>query len=212
MVRGLALVVATSILLSPGLRAEEVFSDNFDSAVSLSRWEVWREGSTASTVEWNASLGSPDAGSVRLHVPTPAPGAIRLLSPCYSLVDYSTWTAQAQVQIEQAGSICKLDFLRYETESCSDEARFYVDSTPLPDPGAWVTQSRVRSIGNDSERGLVAIRFYLSMEGEGVGGCLFDSVHIDHQLPAQVPALSGMGAWLLGLAVVLAGLVVLRRQ
>ena len=159
--------------------------------------EDWKGVVPPATVSWEPALGNPP-GSLR------AQGAA---SPCIAAPDVGDWHIQADVFSDGANG-CYLTVESYRFPDCTGSASgaFVDDQTVLNDQ--WVTLSF------DFPLALVQPYFRIEViRRSTMGTCLLDNVEAVGPLgPAGIPTLGEVGLVLLGLTLLGAGILMVRRS
>jgi hypothetical protein len=193
MVKVLFMIVMAGLCVPASVLAQEYFFD-FDSDE-----EGWVGVFTIPIIEWDDSFGNP-AGSLRTSA---------AFSPCLQATtgDDGIWQIQADLFAEGTPG-CDLDVYMYSEADCSDSA-LAVFGPDDPTAEEWVTRSFDSPVGLWPEQ---YFRLVVSRSSTS-GVCYVDNVRAIGPIapPAPIPTLDGYSQILLGLLLVGAGVVTLRR-
>lgn len=160
--------------------------------------EGWLGARSVDFIEWESALGNPP-GSLR--------ATTAAASPCFGAPDVGDWHIQADVFSDGANG-CYLTVTSWRFPDCSTggaSGAFIEDQTVLNDQ--WV------NLSFDFPLALVEPYFRIEViRRSTMGTCLLDNVEAVGPLgPAGIPTLGEVGRVLLGLALLGAGILMVRR-
>lgn len=204
-----AAVVTLAILVTPTMASgSQSLLVNGSFAAGIAGWSL--EPDPSFEVSWDASMGYPSPGSLRLSgmYEGVGVGVAEALSECVEAPPDTTFHVQTSIFAEAAGGAVKcVPFItRYEGVDCTGERTRLGFSPPIEptETGRWQadTTQAVTSAALPSFR--VSLFFWL-LSGEEPASCNFDSVVLleEGAEVADIPVDSTVG---LGLLILLLGL------
>lgn len=205
--------VMTIVLLAPEhSAAQTLFFSSFDQD-DTSYFEL-EFGPPDSQVSFDATLGSPSPGSIRLARST-STGSAQLISPCLAFAEDRRYTIAAVARAEVIGAACDVGFVVHDDLSCADSPGLVPNPPPgsiTGTPDSWVP-IETSVAGAELSFPWRRIRFTLSLHpSASPAACNWDNVHITSTQVESIPVGGATSQLLLLFGLVGAALSLLHRR